>query len=88
MLAVTHVDKIDDDKAAEVTQPQLAGRFLRCFHVRLEGGVLDPFFAGALAGVDVNADKGFGRLDEKRSSRLQRHLFLIDQVDLLFELIS
>ena len=33
VLAVLHVDEVDDDQAAQVAQAQLAGHFVGCFHV-------------------------------------------------------
>ena len=47
VLAVHHVDEVDDDEPPEVAQAELAGDLLRRLHVRLEGGFLDVPLAGS-----------------------------------------
>ncbi len=88
VLSVTHVDEVDDDQPAQVAQPQLARRLLGGLQVGLERGVLDTLLAGGLAGVDVDGYERLGRLDEDGAPRLERHLLLVDEVDLLLELVA
>ncbi|KAG1350140.1 hypothetical protein G6F61_014724 [Rhizopus arrhizus] len=60
VLAVFHVDEVDDDQAADVTQAQLAGDFLGRFQVGLERGLLDVAALGGARGVDVDRGQRFG----------------------------
>ena len=59
----SHVDEIDDNQAAHVTQAQLAGDFLGRFQVGLEGGFLDVMALGGTGGVDVDGNQRFGWID-------------------------
>ena len=88
VLSVAHVDEVDDDQPPQVAQPELPGSLLGSLHVGLEGGVLHPLLAGRLAGVDVDRHQRLGRLDEDGATRLERHLLLVDQVDLLLQLVA
>ncbi len=48
VLAVAHVDEVDDDQSAQVAQPQLSADLGGGLDVGPEGGPLDPLFAGHL----------------------------------------
>jgi hypothetical protein len=71
-----HVDEVDDDDAADVTQPQLAhdlvGRLEVGFGDRvLELGALPA--AGERAGVDVDNRHRLGVVDHQVSAARQLH---------------
>ncbi|MNP72879.1 hypothetical protein D3C76_1695110 [compost metagenome] len=54
MLIAVHVDKIDDDDAAGVPQPNEPGHFLRGFQIRAEYRVLQVVSPGELAGIHID----------------------------------
>ena len=57
VLALIHVDEIDDDDAAEVAQADLAHDLLDRVDVGLDDGVFQPLrLADVLAGIDVDGD--------------------------------
>ena len=60
-----HVDEVDDDQAGQVAQPQLTGDFVGGFEVGAERRFLDVAFAGHSAGVDVDRDERFRRVDHQ-----------------------
>ena len=49
-----HIDEIDYDEAAHVTQPQLPGNLVCRFEVGAQRGVFNIGAAGCLGGVDVD----------------------------------
>ena len=50
-----HVDVVDHDQAAKVTQTQLASNFVGRFQVGIKGGLFDIAAAGSTRGVDVDS---------------------------------
>jgi len=50
-----HVDEVDDNQAAEVTQTQLAGNLIGRFQVRVECRFFDVTAAGGASGVDIDS---------------------------------
>ena len=59
VLILGHIDKIDDDDAAQVAQPQLARNGLRRFQVGLEDGVVEIAQPDKPSGVHVDRRHGF-----------------------------
>ena len=59
----THVDKVDHDQTAHITQTQLARDFFGGFRVGVECGVFDIGATGGLGRVNVNRHQGFGLID-------------------------
>ncbi|MPM31301.1 hypothetical protein SDC9_77856 [bioreactor metagenome] len=83
-----HVDEVDDDDAADVTQSQLADDLLGGLEVvggdrRLEVAAV----AGELAGVDVDDGHRLGAVDDQRAAGGQVHLALQRLGDLLVEAV-
>ena len=65
VLALVHVDEVDDDDATQVAEADLANDFGDGVEVGLEDCVLEPGgFADVLAGVDVDGDEGFRLVDD------------------------
>ena len=64
VLALVHIDKVDDDQTGQITQAQLAGNFFGCLEIGFQGGLFDRTFLGRLARVHVNRDQGFGHSDD------------------------
>ena len=75
VLALVHVDEVDDDDAAEVAQPDLANDLGDGIEVGLDDGVLEPRrLADVLAGVDVDRDQRLGLVDDDGSAGLEPDL--------------
>ena len=88
MFLLVHVDEVVDDHAAEVAEADLAGDFLGGQDVHLVGGFLGGIFGAEVAAVDVDGHQGLGLVDHDRSTRLQRHLALMDLGDFLIQSIA
>jgi hypothetical protein len=54
VLALLHVDEVDDDQAAQVAQPHLARDLVGGFQVGAGGGLLDVAAAGGARRVHVH----------------------------------
>ena len=65
VLGVLHVDEVEDDDAAEVAQPQLAGDGLRRLEVGLEDGVVEVASTDEAAGIDVDGGQRLGLVDDE-----------------------
>ncbi|CUI79887.1 Uncharacterised protein [Achromobacter xylosoxidans] len=86
VLAVFHVDEVDDDQAAQVAQAQLAGHFVGGFRVGPQGGFLDVGAAGRAGRVDVHGHQRFGVVDDDGAARGQLHRARVGRFDLVFDL--
>lgn len=86
VLGRGHVDEVDDDQAADVTQAQLAGDFFCRFQVGLQCGFLDVAAFGGARRVDVDGHRGFGRVDDDGTTGRQLHFTLEGGLDLAFDL--
>ena len=82
-----HIDKVDNDQAAEVAQAQLAGDFVSRFQVGVEGGLFDVAAAGCARGVDIDSGQGFSGVDNNRAAGRQTHFTLESGLDLRLNLI-
>ena len=83
VLALVHVDEVDDDDAAEVAQTNLADDLGDGIEVGLDDGVFEASgLADELAGVDVDRDEGFGLVDDDGAAGLEPDLGAEGLVDL------
>ncbi len=83
VLALVHVDEVDDDDAAEVAQANLANDLGDGIEVGLDDGVFEARrLADELAGVDVDRDEGFGLVDDDGAAGLEPDLGAQSLVDL------
>ncbi len=73
VLALIHVDKVDDNQAREVTQTQLTRHFGGSLKVGLGRGLLDRTFLGGPTRVHVNRHQRFGHADHDIATRGQLH---------------
>ena len=77
VLRVRHVDEVDDDDPADVTEPQLGGRPLHRLEVVLRDRVLEPAArvlrarADEAAGIDVDDREGLGVVEDEVAARGQ-----------------
>ena len=75
VLAVVHVNEVNDDDAAEVAEANLADDLGDGVEVGLDDGVLKAGrLANVLAGVDVDGDERFGLVDDDGSAALEPDL--------------
>ncbi len=65
MSFTTHIDKIVDNHAAQITQPQLPCNFLRGDDIHLEGRLFGVVFSTETAAVHVNRHEGLGLIDDQ-----------------------
>ena len=86
VLGRSHIDEVDDDQAADITQAQLAGDFFGRFQVGLQGGFFDVAAFGRTRRVDVDGHQGFGRVDHDGATGRQLHFALEGGFDLAFDL--
>src|SRR6185437_348705 len=84
VLALIHVDEVDDDDAAEIAQTDLAHDLRDGVEIGLDDGVFEARgLADILAGVDVDRDEGLGLVDDNRTAGLEPDLRAQRLVDLL-----
>ena len=75
ILALVHVDEVDDDDAAQIAQPDLAHDLRDGIEVGLDDGVFEARrLADIFAGVDVDGDQRFGLVDDDVAAGLQPDL--------------
>ena len=77
-----HVDEVDHDQAADITQAQLTGDFVRCFKIGIECGFLDVRTLGGARRVDVDGYQRFGRVDHNGTAGGQFYFALERRFDL------
>ena len=81
-----HVDEVDDDQAADVTDAQLAGDLVRRFEVGVGRGGFDVAAARGARGVDVDGDQRLGVVDDDAAAGGQLHLVRVRRLDLALDL--
>ena len=86
VLGRGHIDEVDDDQATDIAQTQLAGDFLGCFQVGLQGGFLDVAALGGARRVDVDGHQCFGVVDDDGAAGGQLHFTFEGGLDLAFDL--
>ena len=83
---VFHVDKVDDDQAAEVAQPQLARDFFGRFQIGAEGGFFNVVAARGTRGVHIDGHQRFGVVDHNCAAGRQIHRSRMRGLDLMLDL--
>ena len=63
ILGRFHVDEVDDNQAADVTQTQLPGDFIRRFKIGVGRGGLDVGASRGAGRVDINGHQCLGLID-------------------------
>ncbi len=86
VLGRRHVDKVDDDQAADVAQAQLASDLFGCFQVGLQRSFFDIATLGCAGGVDVDGNQGFSVVDHDGAAGRQFHFALEGGLDLALDL--
>ena len=88
VIFIVHIDKVDDDNAAQITQAKLTRDGLRRFDVSVEDGVIEVAMADKRAGVDVDGGHRFGLIDDQIATRFQLNLTLQRTLDFVFNVIE
>ena len=88
VLALVHVDEVDDDQPGQVAKAQLARDLVRGLAVRLVGGVLDGPFLGRPARVHVDRDQRLGHADDDVAARFQLHDRVEHPREVAFDLVA
>ncbi|KAJ0338842.1 hypothetical protein COL154_014240, partial [Colletotrichum chrysophilum] len=88
VLAVVHVDEIDDDDAAEVAQPELPRRGLRGLEIGAERGFLQVARTEVRTGVDVDGGHGLGLVDHGVPTGFQRHFLAQRLLDFILDAVQ
>src|SRR5690606_38066253 len=86
VVAVGHVDEVDDDEAAEVAQAELAGDDLAGREVGMEDDLILVLAADVLAAVDVDGGEGLGFVDDEEAAVLEPDLAAEGLLELLLDL--
>ncbi len=86
VLGRLHVDEVDDDQAADVTDAKLAGDLVRSFEVGVRGGGFDVAAARGARGVDVDRNQRLGVVDHDAAAGGQLHLVRVRRFDLALDL--
>ena len=84
--AIFHVDKIDHDQTGQVTKAQLAADFVCGLNIRLECRFFDIALFGRFAGVHIDRDQCFGRVDDNVAAGFKLNLGVVHRVELLLDL--
>ena len=82
-----HIDKVDNDQTAEVTQTQLTCNFVGRFQVSVKGGLFDITATGCTRGVDIDGGQRFGAIDNDRAAGRQTDFTLEGGFNLRFDLV-
>src|SRR5664279_1236608 len=86
VLRALHVDEVDHDQAAQVTQPQLARDFVGRFAVGVERGGFDVATLGRACRIDVDGDERLGMVDHDGAAGGQGYLTGVGGFDLVLDL--
>lgn len=88
VLVALHVDEIDDDDAAQIAQPQLAGNGLRRFQIGFENGFFQIAAADVAAGVDVDSRHRFGLVEHQMAAGFEFDLAVQRLADLVLDVVN
>ncbi len=88
VLAIAHVDQVDDDQPPQIAQAKLPRRFDGGLKVGLVSGRLDVLLAGHFPGIDVHRHQRLGAVDDDGAAGGEGHLVFADRFDLLFDLVA
>ena len=81
MFLLNHVDKIDDDDAAQIPQAHLARNRVAGFQIGFEDGFVKTARAHKTAGVHIDGRHGFGGFDNQVAAEVQVHARLQGTAD-------
>ena len=85
VVAVAHVDEVDDNETADVAEAKLAADFLRRFEIGLQNCRVQVLLRFMAARVDVNRHQRLGLIDADIAARLQPDLAAEGVLDLFLD---
>src|SRR5690554_7827225 len=88
VLRVVHIDKVYDDDATEVSEPQLPADSTGGLQVGLEDGLFQIPVADKRAGIDINGGHRFGLVDDDVTTGFQLYLAAKCLLDLVLDRIQ
>ena len=88
LLVGVHVDEVDEDDAADVSEADLLQDFRRCFEIRAVDGVAEVRIADVTSRVHVDGGQRFRLVDDDGATRGQHDLALAETLDLLLDGIA
>ena len=88
VAADAHVDKVNDDEAAKVTQAHLARNFVCRFKVGLVSGFFNVATFGRFRGVDIDGNERFGVVNDQLTAGGQLYVALVGSLNLSFDLVA
>jgi hypothetical protein len=71
MILALHIDKIDNNDAAEVSEPELPGNGLRRFKIGFKDSLFEVTAADIAAGIHVDCGHRFGLIEHQMPARFQ-----------------
>ncbi|MOA00646.1 hypothetical protein D3C78_1200190 [compost metagenome] len=86
VIFITHIDKVDDDNAAEIAQAQLARDRLGRFNIGVENRVVKIAVTNKRTGIDINGSHRFGLIDDQIAARFQLDFALQRALDFVFDI--
>ncbi len=88
MIGRFHVDKVDDDDAAEISEAQLARDDLRRLQIGLEDRIVEVAVAHVAAGIDVDRGHRLGLVENEVAAALQFHPPRERPLDLVLDVVE
>src|ERR1017187_5037480 len=85
VVAVAHVDEVDDDEAADVAEAKLAADFLRGFEIGLQDRRVQVLLRFMATRVDVDCHERFCFIDADVAARLEPDLTAESVLDLFLD---
>ena len=88
VLALFHIDEIDDDETGKVAQTRLAGDFFGGLKVGFERGFLDRALFGGAARVHIHGNQSLGHIDHDIPAGFELHRRVEHRAEVAFHLIT
>ena len=88
VLALIHIDEVDNNQTGQIAQTQLASNLFGRFKVGLERGFLDRAFFGRFARVHIDRNKCFSHADHNVAARFQLNGRIEHCTKIAFHLIA
>ena len=85
MLVRVHIDKINDDQAADISQAELAHNFVHGFEIRGEHRRRRIALANKPPGVDIDGNERFGVINDDITTRFQPDFALQGAFNFFFD---
>ena len=88
MLRVLHIDKIDNDDAAQIAQAHLSRDRLSGLKIRLENRIVKAASTDKTARIDVDRGERFGGINDQIAARLESHFAFDCATDFVFNAVE